>query len=379
MSVQEIRAALGDAARAPRYLETVGRQGYRFLGGGDREGPPPRPASLLVGRQDEVESLAGLGQQAAQGTRQLVFVSGEAGVGKTTVVEMYLTRLAAGGEVWTARGQCVEHTGEGEPYLPFLEALQQLGQGPARDTVRAVLRQYAPMWLAHLPGLVSEAELERLQDSLHGLTPTRMLRELAEALEVLTAERLLVLLLEDVQWSDCSTVEALAYLAQRPEPARLLVLGTYRPVEVLLQGHPLRGMVQELCGRGQGIDLQLEFLSAANVAAYLVGRLGGPVAAPLTVFVYARTDGNALFMVNIVEHLVQPTVYGAAGPGPAARASSQSGVCPMLWRLPRAVPPRRHDDLRPRGRGNGLRHGARPGAQRGVWTYPTGVGAGHAG
>src|SRR5262249_15457859 len=194
---REIRVALGDAAVAPRYLVTVGRQGYRWLGGEELEALPPRPASLLGGRQDEVECLAEWGQRAAHGTRQLVFVSGEAGVGKTTIVALYLARLAAGGAVWTARGQCVEHRGEGEPYLPFLEALGQLGQGPARDAVRAMLRQYAPMWLAHLPGLVSEPELERLQGRLHGLTPTRMLRELAEALEVLTADPLLVL--EDIQ------------------------------------------------------------------------------------------------------------------------------------------------------------------------------------
>ena len=89
-------------------------------------------------------------------------------MGKTTVVELFLARLAAGSGVWTARGQCVEHYGEGEPYLPFLEALGRLGHGPERDAVRAVLRQYAPMWLAHLPGLVSEPELERLQGRLHG-------------------------------------------------------------------------------------------------------------------------------------------------------------------------------------------------------------------
>ena len=78
-----------------------------------------------------------------------------------------------------------------------------------------MLRRYAPLWLAQLPGLVSEPELERLQGRLHGTTPARMLRELAEALEVLTADRALVLVLEDLQWSDPSTVEALAYLAQR--------------------------------------------------------------------------------------------------------------------------------------------------------------------
>jgi predicted ATPase len=304
-SVREIRAALGDAAEVPRYVETVARQGYRFLGGGDLKEPPPLTAGPLVGRQGEVAALEEWFQRAASGTRQLGFVSGEAGVGKTTVVDMFLARLAAGSGVRTARGQCVEHYGEGEPYLPFLEALGRLGHGPDRDAVLTVLRRYAPMWLVHLPGLVSEPELERLQGRLHGTTPARMLRELAEALEVLTADRALVLLLEDLQWSDPSTVEALAYLGQRPEPARLLVVGTYRPVEVLLQGHTLRGMVQELCGRRQAVDLQLEFLSASDVAAYVAGRLGGPVATSLTAFVYQRTDGNALFMVNMVEHLVQ--------------------------------------------------------------------------
>jgi predicted ATPase len=209
-----------------------------------------------------------------------------------------------------------------------------------------VLQRYAPLWLAHLPGLVSEAEMERLQGRLYGATPGRMLRELAEALEVLTANRLLVLVLEDLQWSDASTVEALAYLAQRREPARLLMLGTYRPVEVLIQGHPLRGMVQELCGRGQGVDLQLEFLSVADVAAYVTGRLGGPVADALPAFIYARTDGNALFLVNIVEHLVQQgAVVRRAGQwtlregAETAGASLPAGLHGLLLRRIEALPP----------------------------------------
>ena len=73
----------------------------------------------------------------------------------------------------TARGQCVEHYGEGEPYLPFLEVLGQLGHGPDRDTVLAVLRRYAPLWLVQLPGLVSEPELARLQSRLQGTTRGR--------------------------------------------------------------------------------------------------------------------------------------------------------------------------------------------------------------
>jgi len=167
-----------------------------------------------------------------------------------------------------------------------------------------VLRRYAPMWLVQLPGLVSDTEQERVQRQVQGATQARMIRELAEALAMLTADTPLVLVLEDLHWSDSTTVECLAYLAQRWEPARLLILGTYRPVETVLQAHPLRGMVQELCGRGQAVDLRLEFLPAEDVTAYVAGRLGGPVAASLVAFIYERSSGNALFMVNMVEYLV---------------------------------------------------------------------------
>src|SRR5262245_50867029 len=228
VSVHEIRRALGDVAAAPRYLETVGRQGYRFLLGEDLEVPPPRTPGPIVGRQGEVAAVAQCFQRAAQGARQLVLVSGEAGIGKTTVVEMVLAHLGPESGARMVRGQCVEHYGEGEPYLPLLEALGQLCRGPRSADVLAVLRRYAPLWLVQLLGVLSEAEQEHLQRHVQGASAARMLRELAEALEVLTADVPLVVVLEDLHWSDRSTVEALAYVAQRRAPARVLVLGTYR-------------------------------------------------------------------------------------------------------------------------------------------------------
>jgi predicted ATPase/DNA-binding winged helix-turn-helix (wHTH) protein len=302
--VQEIRAVLGDAADAPHYLATVGRQGYRFLVGDDRQVAPPLLAGPLVGRQREVDSLASWFQRATQGTRQVVFVSGEAGMGKTTLVEQWLARLATRKGVRIARGQCVEHFGEGEPYLPLLEALGHLSRGPDHREVVDALQRYAPMWLVQWPGLLPETELQRLQRQLQGATSARMLRELAEVLEVLTAETPLVLFLEDLHWSDRSTVECLNYVAQRRVPARLLVLGTYRPVEALTQQHPLRHIVRELCGRGYAVDMRLELLTSEDVTAYMTERLGGAVSARLAAFVYERTEGHALFLVNIVEHLV---------------------------------------------------------------------------
>ena len=150
--VQEIRAALGDTAAAPQYLETVAQQGYRFRVGGETEDPPPRTAGPIVGRQQAVARLEDWFQRAVHGTRQLVFVSGDVGIGKTTVVDRFLAHCAAGSGGRIGRGQCVEHYGEGEPYLPFFEALWQLAHGPARDAILAVLRRYAPLWLVQLPG-----------------------------------------------------------------------------------------------------------------------------------------------------------------------------------------------------------------------------------
>jgi len=331
--VQEIRAALGDAAAAPQYLETVAQQGYRFRVEGEPEDPPPLTAGPIVGRQQDVAQLEGWFQRATQGTRQVVFVSGDVGIGKTTVVDLFLAHGAAGRAGRIGRGQCAEHAGEGESYLPFFEALWQLGHGPARDAILAVLRRYAPMWLVQLPGLVSDAEVERVQRQVAGATPARMHRELAQALDVLTADAPLVLVLEDLQWSDRSAVDLLASLAQRRAPAQLLVLGTYRPVDLVLHAHPLRGLVQELGGRGLVRELPLELLSAADVAAYLAGRLGGPVAPPLVAFLHDHTDGHPLFMVTIVEHLVQQRLL-ARGVG---QWTLRAGVAARMAHLPQEV------------------------------------------
>src|SRR5262245_46252736 len=93
----------------------------------------------------------------------------------------------------------------------------------------AVLRPYAPSWLVHLPALLASEDREHLEHMVSGVTPARMLRELTEALEVLTTARPLVLVLEDLHWSDHATLEWLAYMVRRHDPARLLLLGTYRP------------------------------------------------------------------------------------------------------------------------------------------------------
>ena len=243
---------------------------------------------------------------ARQGQRQIGFIAGEAGIGKTALVETLMAQAATHHNVWLGHGQCVDHYGAGEAYLPLLEALGRLCRGPNGGDLVALLRQQAPSWLAQMPGLLADAERERLQRMTSGATQTRMLRELAEALEMLTAERLLVLILEDLHWSDASTLEWLAYAARRRDPARLLVLGTYRPMEVMVREHPLRTVVSELEQHGLCEQLNLGYLTEADVAAYVRQRFGAerlPVG--LTSVLHQRTNGNPLFMISVLDDLTR--------------------------------------------------------------------------
>ncbi|MGH7964865.1 MAG: AAA family ATPase [Candidatus Binatia bacterium] len=166
----------------------------------------------------------------------------------------------------------MEHYGTGEAYLPVLEALGQLCRGGEGEQIIGVLRQYAPTWLVQMPALLTDAEMEAIQRKVQGATRERMLRELAEALEVLTSEMPLVLVLEDLHWSDYSTLDLIPYLARRRGPARLLVLGSYRPAEVIASGHSLLSLTQELHAHQQCADLALRLLSAGEVGQYLTAR-----------------------------------------------------------------------------------------------------------
>jgi predicted ATPase len=175
----------------------------------------------------------------------VVFVTGEPGIGKTSVVEAFTAQAAADPQLWVAYGQCVEHYGQGEPCLPVLEALGRLCHASEGARLIAHLRQQAPTWLVQMPWLLSPSDRETLQHELQGATRERMLRELAEVVEVVSADTPLILVLEDLHWSDYSALDLVAFLARRRMPAHLLVIGTYRPVEVIVHAHPLHAVKQE--------------------------------------------------------------------------------------------------------------------------------------
>jgi DNA-binding winged helix-turn-helix (wHTH) protein/tetratricopeptide (TPR) repeat protein len=301
ISVSEARAALGDDPLTPRFIETVGRRGYRFAA--EAAGGPDSRAHF-VGRNAELTRLhALLGRCSAQ-RRQMIFVSGEPGIGKTALVERFAADVRGAGLGLVAQGQCVDLHGSTEPYLPVLELLGRL----CRDAegVVGILERWAPSWLLQMPAIVSASTAQVLRRRVPSPTRERMLREFADAMDALTRSSQVVVVLEDLHWSDVSTLDLLTYLAERTTPARLLVIGTYRPVDAVLRSHELRRTIRELIARGRAIEESLELLAPADIDTYL-GRLltGAPVDPRLAEAMHAKTDGNPLFLVAIVEHLLE--------------------------------------------------------------------------
>lgn len=311
--VGEIRKALGDDAKDPRFIETLHRRGYRFIAAAEPVGFGPtelrtsisQQRGTFVGRDNALAKLETARARSHNGERAFVFVIGEAGIGKTATVETFLARSAADADrIVLLRGQCIEAYGAGEAYLPLLEAMGRLCRSDHRDLGIATLRRFAPTWLLQLSGVIDPDESQELRRETFGATPERMIREWTESLEQLSHEVPVVVVLEDLQWSDVSTLDALSYLARREEPARILVIGTLRATEAADGNPPLHSLRADLSARGFAETVALEALSPDEIGAYLRERFAG-VAPPagLAERLHARTRGNAFFLVHVVDDL----------------------------------------------------------------------------
>jgi DNA-binding winged helix-turn-helix (wHTH) protein/tetratricopeptide (TPR) repeat protein len=311
-NISFIRRVLG--TRGGRCIETVPRQGYRFvaaveLSGIDTsESTAPRrniaPAGeWIVERESQFAALRAAVARANSGERQVIFVTGEPGIGKTTLVRAFAGEVARGGKARVARGDCLNRRGEGEPYMPILEALGRLSRDDDGTTI-GLLAKYAPSWLSQLPAAAARDHARLPQHSALGVTTERMLREMTEGIEFLTGEKTLLLLLEDLHWADYSTVDLLTRIAQRTEPARLCVLGTYRPADARAQSHQLYPKVQEMKLRDQCREMPLALLSQVGVARYVGARFGGALPAGVACLLHEHTRGNPLFMTTVVNSWV---------------------------------------------------------------------------
>jgi len=360
-AINAIRDALDDDARQPRYVETAPRRGYRFIapvsGAATQDAMPVQPlpqaqpprshadgAGVRIQRTAALAALCQRWAAVVSGAAAITWVAGEAGIGKSTLIDEFSQQVALGGGALVGHGQCVEHLGGVEPYLPVLEALDTLCAAPV---LLPLMRQVAPTWLVQLPWHLTADDRLQLQREVTGTTQERMLREFGELMRRLSEQQPVLLVLEDLHWSDAATVQLLGYLARRRGAARWMLLGSFRPAELIVSDHPLKALCQALKLQRLCEEIDLEAFSEVETAAYLAQRCGG--AAPPDAFVRALhhlTGGVPLFVAAVVDELLARHAGAAALPwltpdGAVPTLSvprSLFGVLEQQWqRLPQAT------------------------------------------
>lgn len=314
-TIQELRRALGDDPKAPRFIETVHRRGYRFIAdlrdaSSAEPHQPVATGAIIVGRDETLTKLKSLLDDMLRGRTVTVFVSGGPGIGKTALIRTFLRQV--GSRAVCVQGQCADQYGRGEPYLPLLESVSQLTRQGGAECIQ-LLRRCAPTWLTQLPWLVEDSDRVRLLRDTQGVTKERMLRELSEFLHHWTATHPLVVVIEDLHWSDRATLDAISYLSKRDD-ARLVIFGSYRTADVMVKDHPFHAVRSELLLHRLCHDIPLPPLSRTDVEAYLHQRLACP-SLPTTLVdaVYRRTEGLPLFVVRIADELSTRTADDLGG------------------------------------------------------------------
>ena len=205
-------------------------------------------------------------------------------------------------------------SGPSEPYYPLLDLLTRLARSADDDTVATILSRHAPSWLPHLPALSEEAA-GAFAAGTHVSTAARMLREVVTALEALAEETTLVVWIEDLQWADAATMDVLTSLGQRRDPAKILLLATVRPVEPVAASAPLRRAQFDLLARANATELRLQALALEDVTQYLDRQLGSVVSGQSSLLLHRLTNGNPLFLLTAIDHLVRKGLIRESGDG----------------------------------------------------------------
>ncbi len=261
----------------------------------------------VVGRKREQEQLTALWNAAAAGHGSVCCISGEPGIGKTTLVGEFLSELkvSAGAFMW-ARGKCSERLAGTDAYAPFLEALNSLQRRDAG--VEEIARRLAPTWYRQIAsGALSEVDAR-------AYSPQRIKRELVGFLQELSTRQTVGFFLEDLHWADLSTIDLLASLADRISHLRLLMVITYRPSHLFAQKHPLFKVKQDLRARRIAHEIELEFLSREEVAEYIALEFPQHRLPPAVAdMIHAKTEGSPLFMTDLLRYFRDREVIAKKG------------------------------------------------------------------
>lgn len=277
----------------------------------------------FVGREAELDRLWQLWETAKDGTFRTVFVGGEPGAGKTRLAAEFAREARADAGLVLV-GRCAEDLGV--PYQPLLEVLREYTEGhlaSAAQSPEEALGRYA----GELVRLVPE-----LREMLPGLAPPlrsdpqteqyRLFDAVAAALVAISAATPTLVVLEDLQWATRPTLLLVRHVIRCAEPMRILLLGTFRNTE-LLADHPLVEVLARPDDAGGRAQMELGGLAAREVAELASAALGGEpaVSAELIRTLHSATDGNPLYVCELLRHLAESSIDGANPTESGVRAS----------------------------------------------------------
>jgi predicted ATPase len=244
----------------------------------------------FVGRTQELAWLRQLLARAATGEPLVALVGGEAGVGKTRLVEQ-LAATAGEQGVRVLGGGCVPLGEEGLPFAPVVEALRGLADELDADELEAVAGPARPELARLLPDLAWGGEAAAGTAVAADAGQGQLFERLLGMLQRLAATAPLLWVMEDLHWADRSTRDLLPYLATSLRSGRVMVVLTFRSDE-LDRLHPLRRLLAELTRNRRVVRLELPRFSRAELAEQLAGLLGADPPARLVDDIYARSQGN---------------------------------------------------------------------------------------
>jgi tetratricopeptide (TPR) repeat protein len=271
----------------------------------DAPAPSTPLREVFAGRQAELLALDERLAAAVAGTGSVVFVTGERGVGKSSLAGEFLRRVRSGpGPVTVVSGRCVEPRGPGEAFLPFLDALGRLLVSRGGKRAAELVRAYAPTVGVQMPsGLLADPD-GALHHQAVGATKERLIREAGDFIEAASRDFPILMYLEDLQWADAPSVDLLHHLGYRISRQRILILGTYRHADVDATGAPIKRCALDLVARGVGREITLGPFSDGDLQSYLDARFSpNDFPESLARAVHARTEGLALFARSLVDLL----------------------------------------------------------------------------